>query len=218
MDTRELRDPGDPPEPIGDRWLGHRQVAMNAQRVARAAEELRSRGWAVLRRVLSAEQVAALQSQPWEEPGAERRADSLGSPAPRSWRVPTDSLEWRMLAEHELPISLAKPYVRPQSSTHRRELHRIDPVRNPFTNGWHVDVPVLALWAVDDFTLENGATQIVGMFDDPASAIARQSWTTITTVAMPAGSLLVMRASRVVHRQGINTNGLPRRTLAAMYA
>ena len=97
-------------------------------------------------------------------------------------------------------------------------LHKDDEVFPLAGSG--MELIVNALWAVDDFTRENGATQLVpgshktalssdaDRFPDPA---------TISHAEMPAGSVLLYRAS-LLHGGGENASDKPRTGVAIGYS
>ena len=79
-----------------------------------------------------------------------------------------------------------------------------------------IEAMINCMWAVDDFTVENGATQVVPgshRWDDPQR---RPSEDEITQGAMKAGSLLVYLGS-VIHGGGANTTDKPRTGLVLSY-
>lgn len=73
---------------------------------------------------------------------------------------------------------------------------------------------VSVMWAIDDFTVANGATRVV-----PGSHLATEVDTDADTVPleMPAGSVGLWDG-RLVHGGGANTTGTARRGLAVLYA
>jgi ectoine hydroxylase-related dioxygenase (phytanoyl-CoA dioxygenase family) len=78
-----------------------------------------------------------------------------------------------------------------------------------------MDVEVSTIWALDDFTEENGATRIIpNSLLDPASATADVHRTIPAT--MPKGSV-VLYTGRTIHGGGANRSDAVRRALNVDY-
>ncbi len=95
-----------------------------------------------------------------------------------------------------------------------QELHRDDaiyPIRIP-----DVEFQVSAMWALDDFTEENGATRVVPGSHDLRS-IDGVSADDITQAAMPKGSVLFYMGS-TIHGGGANRSTLPRSGVISTYS
>lgn len=95
-----------------------------------------------------------------------------------------------------------------------QELHRDDseyPIRIP-----DVEFQISAMWALDDFTKENGATQVVltPNSQEDVSAINPQD---VTQAAMPKGSVLFYLGS-TIHGGGANLSQAPRSGLINTYS
>ena len=98
-------------------------------------------------------------------------------------------------------------------------LHHDDdfyPIRIP-----NVEFQISAMWALDDFTLENGATQVV-----PGSHLERGAAytagddideTQVVQAVMPKGSVLFYLGS-TVHGGGANISAAPRKGLITTYS
>lgn len=95
-----------------------------------------------------------------------------------------------------------------------QELHRDDdfyPMRIP-----NVEFQIAAMWALDDFTLENGATRLVpGSQDLRDGSIVKAS--DITQAVMPKGSVLLYLGS-TLHGGGANKSQAPRSGLITTYS
>ncbi len=93
-------------------------------------------------------------------------------------------------------------------------LHRDDdfyPIRIP-----NVEFQISALWALDDFTLENGATRIVqGSHDMREISTIQES--DVEQAVMPKGSVLFYLGS-TVHGGGANITDRPRSGLITTYS
>jgi len=93
-------------------------------------------------------------------------------------------------------------------------LHRDDdfyPIRIP-----NVEFQISAMWALDDFTLENGATRVVpGSHDLRETASVKEA--DVVQAVMPKGSVLYYLGS-TVHGGGANQSQSPRSGLITTYS
>lgn len=97
----------------------------------------------------------------------------------------------------------------------RQRLHRDDAIYPLELPG--VELQVSALWALSDFTAENGATHVLpGTRNSPGHAAMARIDETVQAV-MPKGSLLVYLGS-TVHGGGENRSDQPRLALVNTYA
>jgi len=95
-----------------------------------------------------------------------------------------------------------------------QELHRDDdmyPIRIP-----DVEFQVGAMWALDDFTEENGATRVVPGSHDLRS-VDDVSEDDVVQAAMPKGSVLFYMGS-TIHGGGANKSDLPRSGMISTYS
>lgn len=95
-----------------------------------------------------------------------------------------------------------------------QELHRDDdfyPIRIP-----DVEFQISAMWALDDFTLENGATLVVPGSHD-LREISSVEETEVTQAIMSKGSVLYYLGS-TIHGGGANRTQLPRSGLINTYS
>jgi ectoine hydroxylase-related dioxygenase (phytanoyl-CoA dioxygenase family) len=76
------------------------------------------------------------------------------------------------------------------------------------------DVMLTAIWALDDFTASNGATQVVPASHHPA--IRKPDHGQAVPVEMPAGSVLLF-SGRLYHGAGANTSTGPRLAVVIDY-
>lgn len=96
-----------------------------------------------------------------------------------------------------------------------QSLHRDQWCFDMFPFPPEMDVEVSTIWALDDFTEENGATRIIpGSLLDPASCVA-DTHRTVGAV-MPKGSV-VMYTGRTIHGGGENRSDAVRRALNVDY-
>ncbi len=133
------------------------------------------------------------------------------------------------LIAHALVLALADHVLKPNCESYRigsctgieilpgeadQELHRDDdlyPVRIP-----EVDYQISAMWALDDFTVSNGATRVVPGSHD-LRPIAGVPTGEIEQATMPRGSLLLYTGS-LIHGGGANRGGDPRCGLINTYS
>jgi ectoine hydroxylase-related dioxygenase (phytanoyl-CoA dioxygenase family) len=95
-----------------------------------------------------------------------------------------------------------------------QELHRDDaiyPIRIP-----DVEFQVSAMWALNDFTEENGATRVVPGSHDLRS-VDDVSEDDVVQAAMPKGSVLFYMGS-TIHGGGANKSNLPRSGMISTYS
>ncbi len=96
-----------------------------------------------------------------------------------------------------------------------QSLHRDQWCFDMFPFPPEMDVEVSTIWALDDFTEENGATRIIpGSLLDPASCVA-DTHRTVGAV-MPKGSV-VLYTGRTIHGGGENRSDAVRRALNVDY-
>jgi ectoine hydroxylase-related dioxygenase (phytanoyl-CoA dioxygenase family) len=94
-------------------------------------------------------------------------------------------------------------------------LHRDQWCFNMFPFPADMDVEVSTIWALDDFTEENGATRVIpNSLLDPASAVADNHRTVGAT--MPKGSVVIY-TGRTIHGGGANQSANIRRGLNVDY-
>tara|TARA_R110002096_G_scaffold342687_3_gene535723 strand:+ start:43829 stop:44623 length:795 start_codon:yes stop_codon:yes gene_type:complete len=135
------------------------------------------------------------------------------------------------LIGHEIIMQVADAALKPFCSNYRigsstaieicpgekaQELHRDDEIYPHRMPG--VEFQVAALWALDDFTIENGATQVIpGSHkwhdDDVENAKAKD----VSQAVMPKGSVLIYFGT-TVHGGGENRSDKPRSALVTTYS
>jgi len=133
------------------------------------------------------------------------------------------------LIAHTRVMEIADAVLRPHCESYRigsctaieiypgegdQVLHRDDsiyPMRFP-----DVEFQLSAMWALDDFTLENGATRVVPGSNDMRD-IASVSEADVIQAEMPKGSVLYYLGS-TIHGGGANRSQLPRSGLITTYS
>ena len=94
-------------------------------------------------------------------------------------------------------------------------LHRDDGIYPISIQG--MELQVSAMWALDDFTRENGATHVVpGFHQGPSRSVTERAVHSVQA-PMPKGSLLLYLGS-VLHGGGANTTDAPRMGLINTYS
>ena len=134
------------------------------------------------------------------------------------------------LVAHPLVLDITQQILRPYASTfqlHLTQIIAIDPGSqaqglhrdqwcfNMFPFPPEMDVEVSTIWALDDFTEENGATRVIPhSLLDPPSAITDDHRALPAT--MPKGSI-VLYTGRTIHGGGANRSQKVRRALNVDY-
>ena len=161
--------------------------------------------------------------------GTKHQGDFTGYTTLRIYAVPAVSRDTLDLIPHPRVMQVADGNQNPQCSNFQQgtttaieihpgesdqELHRDDsiyPIRIP-----DVEFQVSALWALDDFTKENGATRVVPGSHD-LRGIDGVSEDDIIQAEMPRGSVLFYMGS-TIHGGGANRSELPRSGLISTYS
>ncbi|MGH9135112.1 MAG: phytanoyl-CoA dioxygenase family protein [Ilumatobacteraceae bacterium] len=77
-------------------------------------------------------------------------------------------------------------------------------------------IGVSAIWAIDEFTAENGATEVIPGSHLWGEEVPRPDHPDVVEVAMPAGSVVVF-AGTLWHRGGANRSDRPRLAITPQY-
>jgi ectoine hydroxylase-related dioxygenase (phytanoyl-CoA dioxygenase family) len=217
-----------------------------------ALETLRERGWVVLEHLLAADVVAAMRDAlaPHLRRELLGRNDFEGFATERVYTLVDRGPCFADLAEHPRIVALLDALLEPNWLLTASQAIRIHPGETP--QPWHTDdtfypiprprpaVSIGTIWALDDFTTENGATQLVEgshRWDDAQVAALNRlvpfetrprearipvpkddvptDWR-VRDVVMPAGSVIVFLGT-LVHRGGANRSTAPRLALSNQY-
>lgn len=193
-----------------------------------AVETLQESGVAVIRNALSASEQAALCNQLGPEFEETRFSQGLfyGQRTKRFGRVLSRAPATQALALHELAAGVAEAILGPHCQNIQLNLTQaIEIWPGSFAQVPHRDqdiwlgasrageLMVNAMWALDDFTAENGATLVW-----PGSHRGDDALPTVPGVAveMPKGSLCLFLGS-TLHGGGPNWSAQPRRGLVMSY-
>jgi ectoine hydroxylase-related dioxygenase (phytanoyl-CoA dioxygenase family) len=175
---------------------------------------LRREGFVVLPEVLSSSEVAALRAAlaPWLQGRFPGRNDFEGFRSERVYALLAKDPALALLVEHPRLLALVDRLLAPHYLLSACLAIQVHPGETP--QGWHFDdggcrVPrpremcgVSAMWALDDFTEQNGATQLIPrshLWGDDVSPTAAAA--NARSICMPAGSLLAF-AGTLWHRGG----------------
>lgn len=189
-------------------------------------------GAAIIEGVLSADQVALLKSEilPYVEATDAGRDDFTGRKTTRTGALVARSEACRDLVMNASVLQAAQAFLKPYCETvqlHLTQLIRIMPgqpkqVLHRDRLAWGGFLPkelepqFNTIWAVTDFTKENGATQVIPGSNTWAPERQPQD-DEVQYAEMPAGSVLVYSGS-IIHGGGANMSDTDRMGLNITYA
>ncbi len=177
------------------------------------ANTIRSEGYVVLPGVLPPAQVAAQRAAlaPYLQGKLMGRNDFEGFHTERVYALLAKDPALALLVEHPRLLAIVDRLLAPHYLLSAFLAIYVHPGETP--QGWHFDdggcrVPrprpmhgVSAIWALDEFTVENGATQVIPRShlwrDDAPPPDSNEA----VSICMPAGSVVVL-AGNLVHRGG----------------
>jgi ectoine hydroxylase-related dioxygenase (phytanoyl-CoA dioxygenase family) len=184
-------------------------------------------GYVILRDVLSPDELAALTAAlaPFEQERPLGRNDFEGERTKRVYSLAAKGEPFLRLAEHPRVVPILDALLLPNFLLSTLQSIRLLPGES--AQPWHADdmfypiprprtgLAISAIWALTDFTDENGATQVIpgshrwktDQFDDDAPRV---------TAAMPAGSVIVFDGA-LWHRGGDNRSSGTRLALSPQY-
>jgi ectoine hydroxylase-related dioxygenase (phytanoyl-CoA dioxygenase family) len=193
-----------------------------------AAATIRREGLVVLPGVLAPAEVAAMRAAlaPWLQGRLMGRNDFEGFHSERVYALLAKDSALALLVEHPRLLSIVDRLLAPHYLLSAFLAIHVHPGETP--QGWHFDdggcrVPrprpmhgVSAIWALDDFTPENGATQVIPRShlwgDDAPPPDGGEA----VSICMPAGSVVVL-AGNLVHRGGASRGGGTRLGVTPQY-
>ncbi|MEQ8486992.1 MAG: phytanoyl-CoA dioxygenase family protein [Pseudomonadales bacterium] len=195
-------------------------------------ERIRSQGYTVMERLLDDAALARLRDElsPWLQGRLFGRNDFEGTRTERVYALLAKAPSVSVLIEHPDVLALVDALLPPNyllSAALAINLHPGETAQD-----FHIDdaaggrdhpmftrprdmLGVSTIWAIDDFTADNGATEVVpgshrwGPERRPTDAEA-------VPVLMPAGSVLVF-AGNLIHRGGANRSGRCRLAITPQY-
>jgi len=193
------------------------------------ASTIRQEGFVVLRDVLSPEQVAAMRAAlaPWLQGRLMGRNDFEGFRSERVYALLAKDPALALLVEHPRLLAVVDRLLSPHYLLSAFLAIQVHPGETP--QGWHFDdggcrVPrprpmcgVSAIWALDEFTAENGATELIPrshLWGDDVSPVSESA--RAQPICMPAGSVVVF-AGTLYHRGGASRGGGTRLGVTPQY-
>ncbi len=209
--------------------------------VAELLEAYHERGFVILRDVLSAGELAEVRAglAPYLERGDHGRNNFEGERTQRVYSLVGRGQVFERCVEHPRVLALLDQLLQPNYLLTASQAIRIYPGETPqpihFDDKFYplprprAAVSVSTIWAVDDFTEDNGATEaIVGSHlwddaqvaesydDDPDIDLAERYRGQLTPLIMPAGSCVVF-AGTLLHRGGNNRSSGSRTAFSNQY-
>ncbi len=193
------------------------------------ASSIRREGFVVLPGVLSPEQVAAMRAalSPWLQGRLMGRNDFEGFHSERVYALLAKDPALALLVEHPRLLAIVDRLLAPHYLLSAFLAIQVHPGEN--AQGWHFDdggcrVPrprpmcgVSAIWALDEFTEENGATQLIPrshLWGDDVSPAAEDA--RAQSICMSGGSVVVF-AGTTYHRGGASRGGGTRLGVTPQY-
>ena len=193
------------------------------------AETIRREGFVVLRDVLSPAEVAAQRTAlaPWLQGRLMGRNDFEGFRSERVYALLAKDPALALLVEHPRLLAIVDRLLAPHYLLSAFLAIQVHPGETP--QGWHFDdggcrVPrprpmcgVSAIWALDEFTAENGATELIPrshLWGDDVSPVDRSA--DAIPICMSAGSVVVF-AGTLLHRGGASRGQATRLGVTPQY-
>ena len=204
-----------------------RELAPDPAADAHASTILRE-GFAVLPGVLSPAQVIEMRTAlaPYLQGELMGRNDFEGFQTERVYALLAKDPALALLVEHPRLLAIVDRLLAPHYLLSAFLAIHVHPGETP--QGWHFDdggcrVPrprpmhgVSAIWALDEFTKENGATQLIPRSHLWGDAAPPPDGEEAVSICMPAGSALVLAGS-LVHRGGASQGGGTRLGVTPQY-
>jgi len=190
-------------------------------------ESVAENGYIILQDVLTAEQVASVKTalKPWLKKTHMGRNDFEGYSTERVYALLAKLPQLALIVEHDRVLSIIDEFLSPNFLLSSNLVINIHPGETP--QSFHADhgqVPnrprtelngMSALWAFDDFTEENGATEFIARSHllESEKDIKEQD---IQQVIMMAGSVIVYHGA-LLHRGGGNNSESTRMAITPQY-
>ena len=196
---------------------------------ARAAERIRIDGFTVIDRAIDAALIATIKSElsPWLQGGHFGRNDFEGFCTERVYALLAKAPSVAKLVEHPTVLAVVDALLPPHYLLSAALAINVHPGETP--QSFHIDdnaggsavkrprpmQGVSAIWALDDFTPDNGATEVVPgshLWGDERLPTDRDA----VKMLMPAGSVLLF-AGNLLHRGGANRGSSIRLAITPQY-
>lgn len=196
--------------------------------LAEALDRFDREGHVVLRDLLSPEDLREITAAlaPHERDRPMGRNDFEGERSQRVYALAGKHEVFMRLAEHPAVMAIVAERLSPNWLLSTLQSIRLHPGET--AQPWHTDdlfylIPrprallgVSAIWAIEDFTEENGATQVIPGSHRWADEHPDERDHTVVTAAMPAGSVLLFNAA-TWHRGGANRSNGTRLCVSPQY-
>ena len=191
-------------------------------------ESLRTRGYVVIPSLLSGGQIDRIRTAlaPYLRGTMFGRNDFEGFKTERVYALLAKAPVVAELVEHPAVLAIVDEVLAPNFLLSANLAIKLYPgeTRQPlhFDDGFYrVPRPrpafgVSAIWAIDDFTVENGATEVIPESHCWGPDAPREDDPRIEPVVMPAGSVVVFMGT-LWHRGGANTSARPRLAITPQY-
>jgi ectoine hydroxylase-related dioxygenase (phytanoyl-CoA dioxygenase family) len=193
-----------------------------------ALKQLEERGYVILERVLTDEELAAAKSalEPFESGRRFGRNDFEGARSVRVYSLAAKGQAFLSIAEHPRVLEVIDRWLTPNYLLSTFQSIRLHPGEKH--QAWHTDdafypiprprthLALSTIWALEDFTVENGATEVI-----PGSHLwghehPDERAHEAVPVVMPAGSVVLFEGA-LWHRGGANTGAGTRLALSPQY-
>ncbi len=196
--------------------------------VERELSQIAEDGYAVLARVLTDSEIAELKAalEPYERDRPMGRNNFEGERTQRVYSLAGKGEAFMRVAEHPRVVALLERLLLPNWLLSTFQSIRLLPGETP--QPWHTDdafyriprprtnLAVSTIWALEDFTEDNGATQVIPGSHRWAGEHPDDRPRRVLPVAMPGGSALVFDAA-LWHRGGENRSRSTRLALNPQY-
>ena len=189
--------------------------------------QIREVGYCVIEAALQADVINAVKHAllPWFGRQRMGRNNFEGEQTERVYALLDKDPVFALIVEHEAVLAIVNKLLEPTYLLSANLAINIHPTETPQPfHADHASVPncprnalngVSTIWAMDDFTQANGATQVV-----PGSHLWRTQKPIkdemLQTVVMSAGSVLVFHGS-LIHRGGANQSNATRLAITPQY-
>jgi ectoine hydroxylase-related dioxygenase (phytanoyl-CoA dioxygenase family) len=196
---------------------------------AELLERFRSDGYVILERALGAREIAELSDAlaPYEVDRPMGRNDFEGELSQRVYSLAAKGTVFQKLAEHPRIVALLDRVLLPNCLLSTLQSIRLHPGEN--AQEWHTDdafylVPrprtstlgVSVIWAIEDFTEQNGATQVIPGSHRWGDEHPDQRAHEVVSAVMPAGSAILFDGA-TWHRGGENRSAGTRLAISPQY-
>jgi hypothetical protein len=204
------------------------QPPADAEVLGRAEESLARDGYAVIERLLPEEVVSAVRDDVLPRlPPTRGRNTFEGFATQRLYAVIEKTLACNPLVEHPVVLGLLDRIFEPNYLLSQLQVINIQPgeAQQPLHHDdafypWprpHPPLGAAAIWAIDPFTKDNGATVVIpGSHAWPDRVPDEEDRRRLRSVVMPAGSLLFFTGA-LWHSGGANQSPHARLCVAAQY-